>query len=108
MPKPNAATTKQRLRSATRSISQPARSFLNDHFEMTKGQVRRSADQVVHEVRLQQLSVDELGNVIAETQLHHAKLLGELRRQNDELLGEVRRLAELIEEQTNAGTPPAT
>ncbi len=93
-----AFTPQAQLRSAARSTAAPLLNYFNNHFEMTKDEIRRSAAAaVVPDAALDaQMQTGrhlaELSNVVAETQLYQSKLIGDLRREIAALRAEVEQL----------------
>ena len=79
-----ADSSKVKLAAAARATAAPVLNYFNNHFEMTKEEVRRvvansgasSIDQVQTSRQLAELS-----NVVAETQLYQSKLISELRQE---------------------------
>jgi signal-transduction protein with cAMP-binding, CBS, and nucleotidyltransferase domain len=79
-----ADSPKVKLTSAARATAAPLRNYFNNHFEMTKQEVRRVvADSGVAALEHAQTGrhLAELSNVVAETQLYQSKLISELRRE---------------------------
>lgn len=72
--------------------------YFNNHFEMTKDEVRRSVATAAVpagaiEAQMQTgRHLAELSNVVAETQLYQSKLIGDLRREVAALRAEVEQL----------------
>lgn len=82
---------KDPLSAAARTAGSPFRNFFNAHFEMTKEEIRRSTEHLATSAEVQRDGgVAELANVVAETQLHQARIIAELRRE----VGELRRQVE--------------
>ncbi len=87
---------KQQLKAVARSTAAPLRNYFNNHFEMTKDEVRRAvADAgVAADERAQSgRHLAELSNVVAETQLYQSRLISELRREIAALRSEVGAMA---------------
>ena len=79
-----ANSPKAKLTSAARATAGPVRNYFNNHFEMTKQEVRRAvADSGVAALEHAQTGrhLAELSNVVAETQLYQSKMISELRRE---------------------------
>lgn len=78
-----ANSPKAKLTSAARATAAPVRNYFNNHFEMTKQEVRRAvADSGVALEQAQSgRHLAELSNVVAETQLYQSKMISELRRE---------------------------
>ena len=89
--------SKQRLHGVARSATKPVRDYINTHFEMTKDEIRRVAP---HDEGLAQV-VAELGNVIAETQLYHSRVVGDLRAQVEGLAERVERFERVVDQLTH-------
>ena len=73
-----------KLKSAARATVGPVRNYFNNHFEMTKQEVRRVAAESGIAALDQARSggqLAELSNVVAETQLYQSKMISELRRE---------------------------
>lgn len=86
---------------AARTASSPVRNFFNSHFEMTKEEIRRSTEHLARSGEVQQdASIGELANVVAETQLHQARIIGELRREVAELRRQVDEMTSATRETT--------
>jgi hypothetical protein len=79
-----ASSRKVKLKSAARATVGPVRNYFNNHFEMTKQEVRRAvAEPGVAALDYAQSGghLAELSNVVAETQLYQSKMISELRRE---------------------------
>jgi hypothetical protein len=79
-----ADSPKAKLTLAARATAAPLRNYFNNHFEMTKEEVRRAVGEsgvaaLEHAQTGRHLA--ELSNVIAETQLYQSRLISELRRE---------------------------
>jgi hypothetical protein len=74
---PNSANSP--FSSVARSVAAPARNYFNSHFEMTKDEIRRAVARGATESSHH--SLDELANVVAETQLFQSRIIGELRHE---------------------------
>jgi hypothetical protein len=84
--------------SVARSVAAPARNYFNSHFEMTKDEIRRAVARGAAESSHH--SMDELANVVAETQLFQSKIIGELRHETislGERIGDLQRSVEQLE-----------
>jgi uncharacterized coiled-coil protein SlyX len=90
----NRATS--RLRTVARTATRPARDYVNWHFESTKDEIRRFN---AHDEGLAQ-TVAELANVVAETQLYHSRLVGDLRDQVRDLTERIDRFEATIDQLT--------
>jgi hypothetical protein len=91
-----ADSPKAKLTSAARATTAPVRNYFNNHFEMTKEEVRRAvADSGVTALEHAQIGrhLAELSNVVAETQLYQSKLISELRREVAALRGELEQMS---------------
>ena len=91
-----ADSPKAKLISAARATTAPVRNYFNNHFEMTKEEVRRAvADSGVDALEHAQTGrhLAELSNVVAETQLYQSKLISELRREVAALRGELEQMS---------------
>lgn len=91
-----ASKPKSALGSVGRATTGPLRNYFNNHFEMTKEEVRRvvaisGAEAPAATQTGQHLA--ELSNVIAETQLYQSKLISELRREIASLRSEIDQMA---------------
>lgn len=84
-----------------RSVGSPFRNFFNSHFEMTKEEIRRSTEHLAKSGEVQQdTNIAELANVVAETQLHQARIIGELRREVADLRRQVDEMTTATRETT--------
>lgn len=91
-----ADSPKAKLTSAARATAAPVRNYFNNHFEMTKDEIRRAvaasagaaADQGETSPRLA-----ELANVVAETQLYQSRLISDLRREITAMRAELDQMA---------------
>jgi len=96
---------KAQLKSMARVATAPARDYVNNHFEMTKAEVRGLIDRIGELDRADQDgSVLDLANVIAETALFQSQMLNNARDEMiatrseiDELRSDVKRLSDLTE-----------
>jgi ribosomal protein L29 len=83
---------KVKLKSAARATVGPVRNYFNNHFEMTKQEVRRAAVEsgvaTLDDARSGG-ELAELSNVVAETQLYQSKMISELRREIAALRSEI-------------------
>jgi hypothetical protein len=87
------------LRRAAKLVSHPVRAYFNGHFEMTKAEIRaaaatRPASGVTDEAVL------EVGNVVAETSVHQARMIGDLRERIETLTAEVEELRATVHQLT--------
>ena len=79
-----ANSPKAKLKSVARATVGPVRNYFNNHFEMTKQEVRLAvAESGAAALDYAQSGgqLGELSNVVAETQLYHSKMISELRRE---------------------------
>ncbi len=87
------------VRRAAKLVSHPVRAYFNGHFEMTKAEIRAAA--ATHPVsRVSDEAVLEVGNVVAETSIHQARMIGDLRERVDELTTEIEELRSVVQQLT--------
>ncbi len=94
----------KQLKSVARSVTAPARNYINSHFEMTKDEVRVLAAQVsALRVPAPQESdragpMFELADVIAETSLFQSRILADIRSEVAEAREQIERLSAEVAE----------
>jgi hypothetical protein len=89
---------KDQLKFVARATTAPARNYLNNHFEMTKEEVRGLIQQIAElDHSGQSESTRELSNVVAETALFQSRMISDTRTEIDDLRTEVRQLTTLID-----------
>lgn len=93
---PNSANSP--FTSVARSVAAPARNYFNSHFEMTKDEIRRAVARGAAESSHH--SLDELANVVAETQLFQSKIIGELRQETASLGNRIGELEAVVAQLT--------
>jgi hypothetical protein len=86
------------LRNAARSATAPVRGFVNTHFEMAKDEVRRQAATVRESVADQQQHIARLTEVTAESGVHQARLVVQLRGEVEALRAEITELRDAVAE----------
>ena len=87
-----ANSPKMKLKSAARATVGPVRNYFNNHFEMTKQEVRRAAAEsgvAAPDYAPPGGQLAELSNIVAETQLYQSKMISELRREIAALRSEI-------------------
>ena len=81
------------------ALTAPARHWFNQHFEMTKAEIRAAAATRAT-ATVSDEAVLEVGNVVAETTVHQARLIGDLRERVAELTDEVAELRATVHQLT--------
>lgn len=90
---------KDQLKSVARSATAPARNYINNHFEMTKAEVRGLVDQLGDlDQSSRNASILELGNVVAETALYQSRMISQSRSDVESLRSEVAELTALVDQ----------
>jgi len=91
-----ANSPKVKLKSAARATVGPVRNYFNNHFEMTKQEVRLAATEsgaAALDYAQSGGQLAELSNVVAETQLYQSKMISELRREIAALRSELAQMS---------------
>lgn len=91
-----ANSPKVKLKSAARATVGPVRNYFNNHFEMTKQEVRLAAAEsgaAALDYAQAGGQLAELSNVVAETQLYQSKMISELRREIAALRSELAQMS---------------
>ena len=91
-------SSKAKLTSAARATSAPLRNYFNNHFEMTKEEVRRIVQQIGElDKPGQSASTLELSNVVAETALFQSQMIAETREEIIDMRTQIQQLSALVD-----------
>jgi hypothetical protein len=84
----------KQMKSVARSVTAPARNYINNHFEMTKSEVRSLVPQIASvQVSKPAESMSELADVINETSLFQSRMIADTRAEVAEIRAQIGRLS---------------
>lgn len=87
-------TPMKQMKSVARSVTAPARNYINNHFEMTKNEVRALVPQIASLQASQRVEpVSELADVINETSLFQSRMIADARAEVAETRAQIDRLS---------------